>query len=207
MMALFASFMDQAKDFITRGFAVIGATIVGAILLGFIINFFTQLIWGKKLPTGMSRFVRVVGGLSSGFVVGMFVFGGGGGWGTGGGSGSATTKGTLPDANALTADPLQGPAFSRIEVTMLGGKRVVAEKFYRVYGHAGSKTFKELKEILQSEPVRPDANQLIVRIYEDSIAQDHPAVHELESWAAENKWRVTLEKIPNTIPDVAGEKS
>ena len=210
MMAPIASLMDRATDLMKGGLAVIGATFLGAIVIGFAANFLTQLLGAKKLPPSLFRFVRIAGGLTSGFVVGMFVFGGGGGWGLGGGSGTGKGTPTNLVSSDAPSDSSTGeqPTITRVGVTLLGGQRVIAGKFYRLDGQATGKTLTELKkELLKATSTGVGPGHLTVRIYEDSVAQDHPAVHDLESWANEHKWRISLEKIPGTIPDVAGAKS
>lgn len=207
MTALLASLIDRATDLAKGGLAVVGATFLGAIVIGFLANLAAQMFWAKKLPISLLRFVRVIGGLSSGFVVGMFVFGDGGGWGLGPGTGSAG-KSNAP-GNAVPIVASLTPSVSQnlqLGVTLLGGQHVLAAKFYRVDGDSTNQSLQELKAKLAAVDPKLQLRQLTLRIYDDSVAEDHPAVVELESWAKDNGWRIAIEKIPATIPDLAGAK-
>lgn len=188
MMVLLATLMEHAGRMVQASLMVIGATFVGAFAIGFVGNLIAQTLTSKKLPPTMLRLVRVLGGLSTGFVVSMFVFNGSGGWGLGGGTGTGSTgAGLTAQEKAVAGTPQPTPAsdatVNRVGVTLLGGGRVVAGKFYFVDGQPNAKNLAELQELVKSAK-QPGPGHLVLRIYDDSIAQDHPAVVELENWLA-----------------------
>jgi hypothetical protein len=209
MTVLLATMMEHARQIIQAILTIIGATFIGAFAIGFLGNYISQTLTSKKLNPTFLRFVRILGGLSTGFVVSMFVFNGSGGWGLGGGSGSGPGTG-VNSAEKLVAGPPQGktsnPPSPAIGVTVLGGTRVANEKFYLIDGQSNPKTLFDLQQMVKSAQTT-DPGHLTLRIYDDSVAQDHPAVALLENWLRDQKWRVTIEKIPGMLPLPAGEKS
>lgn len=210
MMVLLASLMEHAGRMVQAFLMVVGAAFVGAFAIGFVGNLIAQTLTSKKLPPTLLRLVRVVGGLSTGFVVSMFVFNGSGGWGLGGGTGTGSGSGAVSAEKAVAGSPqpkaTDDSASKRIGVTLLGGARVINGKFYHIDGQPAPRSLAELQDIVKSSQAT-GAGHLTLRIYDDSVAQDHPAVVELENWLRNQNWRVTIEKIPGTIPLPAGEKS
>lgn len=79
------------------------------------------------------------------------------------------------------------------------------QAFYMVDGEPTARTIAGMRERLTLPPQSVDAPPLLtLRIYEDSVAQDHPAVIELEAWARQNGWRVSVEKVNGTLPVAEG---
>lgn len=203
---ILASLMDNAGKFTTSGLAVLGAFFLGAVVLGAGTNFISRSLFGKKLPASLLRFVRVLGGLAVGLAVGLLVFSGAGGWGLGGsggdGSGNAAIKPAM-SPNTTKMPPAPPPA--RLGVALLGGARVQGQAFYLVDGEQLPRTMASMRERLTLPASPAEAQPLLtLRIYEDSVAQDHPAVIELETWARQSGWRVSVEKVSDMLPVVEG---
>jgi hypothetical protein len=79
------------------------------------------------------------------------------------------------------------------------------QAFYVVDGEPSARTFAALRERLALSPKPGDPPPLLtLRIYDDSVAQDHPAVIELETWARQYGWRVSVEKVGGTMPVAEG---
>ena len=68
----------------------------------------------------------------------------------------------------------------------------------------GDGTAKSLQAIchqisdLRKQPGAPTA--LEIQVYADSVARHHPAVSDLETWAAQNGLRVTVVTLPGELP-------
>jgi len=197
--------MDHAGRWTTSGLAVLGAFFLGAVIFGAATNFVTRSLFGKTLPAALLRLVRVLGGLAIGLAVGVLVFSGTGGWGLGGGSAGSGSDTVQPALKPPAPTELPAPAITRLGVTLLGGARVQGQAFYMVDGEPTARTIAGMRERLTLPPQSVDAPPLLtLRIYEDSVAQDHPAVIELEAWARQNGWRVSVEKVNGTLPVAEG---
>jgi hypothetical protein len=166
----------------------------------------------KEVPRPMLVVVELLGGLALGWAVFLWVSGSGG-WGPGqggllglgGGTGTgekakADGKGT-DDTPAKKEPPAQPtalpmkPGLGTLRIDMLGGARVKDERFYLLEGRPGPVTFDELRQaILDRQEAKGQAllQGIEIVIYENSVAQDHPAVRNLEKWAREHDLAVTL---------------
>jgi hypothetical protein len=208
MMVLLSTIMDHARQLAQTFLTVIGAALIGAIAIGIFANYVSLTVSSKKLNPSILRIIRILGGLSTGFVVSMMMLSGSGGWGLGGGSGTGQSGTQSTPPTKLAAEVDVAPASTEptfVHVTMLGGARVNAERFYQVDGHTQAMTIAELQSLIKSMPIS-NKTPLTLRIYDDSVAQDHPAVVVLETWLRDQNWRVNIEKIPGTIPAPAGVK-
>jgi hypothetical protein len=156
--------------------------------------------------------VELLGGVALGWAVFLWVSGSGG-WGPGqggllglgGGAGTgekakATVKG-MEETPAKKEAPAQPaalptkPGLGTLRIDMLGGARVKDERFYLLEGRPGPVTFDELRQaILDRQEAKGQAllQGIEIVIYENSVAQDHPAVRNLEKWAREHDLAVTL---------------
>ena len=95
------------------------------------------------------------------------------------------------------------PGSDALRVVMLGGDRVASQHFYLLEGDKEPRTLRDLQKAIQArqdEKDRPSLKSIEIVIYEDSVAQDHPAVRDLEKWARQNDLGVTLSKPRGTLP-------
>lgn len=187
------SLVDQAGKLTQAGLAVIGAAVLGAIIVGFLVNFLTTLLFGKRMPPLIARWVRILSALASGMAVAMIVFSGVGGFGLGGGFGAGEGGAGTPvpmSSAAMTGGSPQPAAPLRVYITILGGSRVRAGAFYHVDNDASPKT------LVQLEPQFATVTNgtVALRLYEDSVARDHAAVTELIALAERNGWKVVIEE-------------
>lgn len=187
------SLVDQAGKLTQAGLAVIGAAVLGAIVVGFFVNFLTTMLFGKRLPPLMSRWVRILAALASGVAVAMIVFSGVGGFGLGGGFGTGQGGAGTPvpmSSATLTGGSPQPAAPMRVNITILGGSRVRAGAFYHVDGDASPKT------LVQLEPqfAALTNGTVSLRLYDDSVARDHAAVTDLIALAERSGWKVVIEE-------------
>jgi hypothetical protein len=191
-------FKEAAWRFALNGFAVLIIAIVGGLCVGSLFNLFAKLVFGKMLPASALRFVRVGGGLTTGFIAGMFVFSGGGGLGWGGTGANAPTD---QPAASLNAKPVVAPIPAPLRITLLGGVRVKDEAFYLLDGSPDARKLAEVQTLLTDlkgkSAVLP---KLDLRIYDDSVARSHAAVVELEQWAMAQGFSVTVETTTGTLP-------
>ena len=77
---------------------------------------------------------------------------------------------------------------------MLGGDRVREGRFYRVEGEQQARTLAELRDTIEAlrQPDQAPLKGIELVIFPDSVAQDHPAVQEIEKWAKRNGLEVAL---------------
>lgn len=187
------SLVDRAGRLSQAGLAVIGAAVLGAIAIGFVANLLTTLVFGKRMPPLLARWVRIFSALASGIAVGMIVFSGTGGFGLGGGFGSSSSGITLPassPAAAKSEDTARPSEPTRVGVTILGGGRVRGEAFYQVDHDLKPKTLLQLEPTLASA----SAGTMALRLYDDSVARDHAAVTGLIARAERCGWKVVIEE-------------
>jgi hypothetical protein len=185
--------VDQAGKLTQAGLAVIGAAVLGAIFVGFIVNFMTTLVFGKRLPPMMVRWVRILAALASGIAVGLIVFSGTGGFGLGGGYGPGDSGAGAPTpvpAATLTGGSPQPAAPLRVGITVLGGSRVRGEAFYQLDNEPTPKSLTQLQPRLTAAI----AGTVALRLYDDSVSRDHAAVTELIALAERGGWKVVIEE-------------
>ena len=185
--------VDQAGKLTQAGLAVIGAAVLGAVFVGFLVNFATTLLFGKRLPPMMSRWVRILSALASGIAVGLIVFSGTGGFGLGGGYGSGDSGAGTPTpapAATLTGGSPQPAAPLRVGITILGGARVRGAAFYQLDNENTPKTLTQLEPQLSAAP----AGTVALRLYDDSVSRDHAAVTALIALAERGGWKVVTEE-------------
>lgn len=189
--------------------AVIGGAAVGAGGTGLVLRLAGRFVGGKALPARIGWGLRLLGGVAAGWVVWLMVmapggsglFGGGGSFfgGTGGETGTAHGPApVMPEQPGIPKnDPLQESAMVR--VTLLGGARVVGERFYLPEGATAPLTLDELKSRLK-EDKKTGRQTIELLIFENSVARNHPAVQELEDWAEQNDFKVQLAPRKGEIP-------
>jgi hypothetical protein len=82
-----------------------------------------------------------------------------------------------------------------LQIEILGGARVHEERFYLLQGDKQPRTLAEVRKAIQArrqEQDKPPLKGIIILLYPSSVAQDHPAVKNLEKWAKENRLSVTF---------------
>lgn len=184
-MNAFTSFLSMDLGKLTQGsLAVIGATVVGAIFSGLMLNLVAKALWAKSSPPAALKLTRGAGGLTSGFLASMYLFGGSGGWGDGG-AGPGTGGETKPKAADVT--PAVGTVVGPLRIAMLGGERVKNAAFYQLEGEKEPRTLESLTAFLDEKAKSKQApSELAIQLLPDSVARDHAAVKDLEEWAAKH---------------------
>jgi hypothetical protein len=183
--------------------ALVGGFSIGAVFSGLVLRLMSRLVMVRTVPRLVTRLVQGVGGGTLGMAVWIWAFGSGG---SGlGGSGDLRSSGVeLPSSGlerqgskveSATATSEPSPAATNLRVELLGGPRVHNERFYLVDGDSRPCSLAEVRErirtLMNSQDRKPlKAVELV--IYEDSVAQDHPAVEDLAKWARRQDLSVTL---------------
>jgi hypothetical protein len=190
--------------------AVAGGAAVGGFGCGGLLRLLARMTVRHPVPRPMKLTVQLLGAVACALLVWKLAFGpGGSGWGGGEGfglgSGSGNGQATTSKAEPLftpdtkrTPEPIPQPspaAGEILRIEMLGGERVRQERFYLVEGDREPKTLAELRQTLkarQGDKAKPPLKGIEIVIYENSVAQNHPAVRDLERWARQNDLAVTL---------------
>jgi len=74
-----------------------------------------------------------------------------------------------------------------MQVRLLGGVRVIEQRFYQVEGEKQPLTWIELRKVLEERcREEPPLKVIEIVLFKDSVDRDNPAVTQLESWAKEN---------------------
>ncbi|HEV3205164.1 MAG TPA: hypothetical protein VGY77_12305 [Gemmataceae bacterium] len=182
--------------------AVIGGAALGFIGVGFVIRFFTKYLGTAQTPGRMVLIVRLLGSFAAGWLVwwmvtapgGLGLFGGGGSLFGGRGSEEGTGKDpqTVQTAFTKSADHADAPAIGQtLQVVMLGGQRVIQGRFYLLEGESEALTLEEIKKfLLERRSQNPVIREIEIKIFQNSVASDHPAVKDLEQWAGNNQFTV-----------------
>jgi hypothetical protein len=180
--------------------AVAGGAAIGVLGAGVTVKFILALTIRRKAPLNLIRAFQVLGGGGLGLAVYIWAFGSGGsGFGSGGGVGGIGQGAAEQPVNNLVSQiappesdlpPAKSadPAHRTIRVDMLGGSQVNARRFYKLEGDTQPFTLAELgPRILDKH-----CQGIEVVIHPNSVAQEHPAVHELGKWARQNNLTVSL---------------
>jgi hypothetical protein len=188
--------------------AVAAGALAGFLGSGFVVRKSATALVRKEAPRAVVFPFRVVGGVIGGWLV-MLGFGGGlGFFGGGEGPGNGPSAGIQQSAN-VPADTkavklpakaeVATPATNTVRIRLLGGPRVVGEKFYQVDGSAQAMTFQELKKNIE-EKKQHGLKGIELLIYQNSVARNHPAVHSLEDWAGQQGLSVTIPPTKGDLP-------
>ncbi len=211
-------------DDVIRLLAIIGGAAVGAFLTGFITQAIVRGYTGQKVPTWVVWTLRILGGVTLGWLVYLLVYGHGGGLfgGLGGGNGKdGGTGGPHETSPAVTApkdvrpnekdgsvgSPDKGNVL-RIEV--LGDeplkkmaeagkiKSADPERCYRVADDdpANLRTLKEVEKLIRERlDKEPPLKRIELILYKDSPQKKVARVADLKHWADERTPAASQEKL------------
>lgn len=193
---------------VIKGLAVAGEGLVGYLGGGWGIRLLCRLVVHRRVPPKIVTMIQVLGMTTMGMLVYLWVFGvsqagglggGGGWWPFGGKAGQGDNVGTssrptdppvapaqetLPQKPTETVSPEQGRS---AQVRLLGGKRVVEQRFYQIDGETQALAWPDLRNRLEDlRQQKPPLKTIEILIFRDSVDRDNPAVTQLESWAKEN---------------------
>jgi hypothetical protein len=203
--------------------AVAGGVAVGALACGLLLRFVAGFAPNRRVPRTILRLIQLLGGIALGLAVWFWAFGsGGGGFGSSGGLGLAgdgvdgevTQQGTKASSNQAAPPSVQEnsaqapfpatPSMAEtVRVELLGGGRVKGERFYLLEGEAEPCSLAVLRERLRNRmdlKDQPPLKAIELVIYEDSVAQDHPAVKDLDRWARQQGLEVSLSFPRRALP-------
>jgi len=208
---------------ILKVLAVAGGAAVGWLGSGLLLRLLVRLSLHRSTPRTVLIPVRALGALALGLAVSMWAFSSGGagpglgGWfgsGQGGGQPSVAKGEPGPSTEAPAthdaappkpAAPEQPPASAEdtLRIKILGGAQVKAERFYRIEGETDPRTLTELRKAIQArrqEAGKPPLKGIVILVYSSSVARDHPAVRNLETWAKENGLSITFPSTNGAAP-------
>jgi hypothetical protein len=195
--------------FALKVLAAFGGFGIGAVASGFIARFLIRLLTARAVHWLPLRLVQLLGGTTLGLAVWFFGLGwGGNGFGLGQGNGSGNS---VPGTSTFDLRPSADDRSSKFEnrtssskfdtlpselrIELLGGPKVKNERFYVVEGDSNALSLAELQQRIRARmeaQSQPPLKSVELVIYDDSVAQDHPAVQDLERWAREQNLSVTL---------------
>ncbi len=193
--------MTHFLETLVKLLAVVGGAALGALVVGLVLRFCGWWLGGGKAPRRLVWLLRALGGVAGGWLVWLMVMGPGGFGLLGGGGSLFGGRGTgqesgrqLPAPPTHSTEPATtapAPAVpagaATVSVTMLGGKRVVGGRFYLLEGTPEPLTLDELKQAIKERRRQNPAIRVIeIKIYQDSVSSNHPAVKDLEQWAMDN---------------------
>jgi hypothetical protein len=208
--ALWPAILPGYVEVAVKLLAVVGGAALGAWVIGWLARRLGRLLSVREVPRPALRVLRVLAGAAAGYAVWLMVFapGGSGLFGGGGslfgghgqenGTPAAATQATARRAptTRATTEAERGLA---VRVTVLGGARVVDGRFYLVEGEKEARTLGDLKQFLKDRK-RSGVRTLELLIYQNSVARSHPAVRELEEWAQQNDFTVSIPPTHGDIP-------
>lgn len=204
--------MANYQEWIVKGLAVVGGGFLGALLVGLILRVASKRLSSRTVPPRVKLAARALGGIAAGWLVWMIITapGGSGLWGGGGslfggrGAGEGSGKDNPSQPTHQTEPGPTSPGEpgqpETIKVILLGGHQVVDEKFYRFEDGREAYQLKDLQKILKDKEKQGSALTLVILIYEDSVAQGHSAVKNLESWAEQNHFHPRVSKPSGKAP-------
>ena len=204
--------IGMGSDLPIKVLAVVGAAALGALLLGLLVQLVVKLSFAQRVPPWVLWIIRVLGGVLSGWLVALWLFGvGGGGGGSGGGvwpfGGPGKSDGNLPkdqrkdekkkgekekgkDREKKITPPIlpsQELIFEVLgddDLKKIGGDKFDSLKRYRVPGRPRLLTLAQAKELIfERREAKPALRQLKVVLYRDSPAADKQQVTALVDYA------------------------
>ena len=198
---------------VINGFAVLGGAAVGGFACGLLLQLLARFVSRWPVPRPILNFVRLLGAIASGWLIALLLFQGGGGWGFGGGGGwgfgGAGTSTGKTTALASTESASQkekkedetSASAGSLRVEIIGDPRAQESRFYRLEAEPALYNLVELRKVLMDRKRQGTKVQgIVLLIYENSPATDHPAVTELIRWVKEQELRVGLEYPKGNAP-------
>jgi hypothetical protein len=213
-----------------KSLAVVGGAVLGGLGTGGLTGLLTRVTTTRKLPVKMRWTVRGLGGVASGWLLALLLFGGGGGLGFGGaggphlGSSESSSSNNVGDADErhnvvpaeITPTLPAPPADLRIEVLgddplrkMTPAGTLDVSHCYRLLGEPKLYSLSEMKQLITHRLAEKPALQRIeIVLYKDSPARRVKRAADLEQWldelvAAQKKPSFKLlvnDKIPTDAP-------
>ncbi len=200
--------MELSVDLLWKALAVVGGAILGAFVAGLFLQGTTRLTTGQKVPRWAVQAMRVLGGLTTGLVMGLVLFRGGtGSGGLGGGEGlglggTGATGTTVPmvhkdEATGKTTTRVEPPPPQKAQPLRVEVVRPTAgsERWYRLAGEGGPRllTLAEFKTLVGKERQhKPPLEEVIVVLYNDSPDRSTGPVQDLTDWLESQKLKVEL---------------
>lgn len=193
----------NVQRWIVNSFAVAGGAGVGYVLGGWFIRLLGRVFFLRTVPPRLVTFTRWLGMAALGILVYLWVFGnsmagglggGGGWWPFGGKAGQGDNAGAVSqvteqpkDSPQRKEDPSKLPEQGRtLQIRLLGGSRVVEQRFYQPEGQAQPIDWAELRQLIGKQKAEePPLHTIEIVLFGDSVDRDNPAVRQLETWAKE----------------------
>jgi hypothetical protein len=190
-----------------RSLAVVGGAVLGGLGVGGLGGLLARATTTRKLPPRFRWVLRSLGGVASGWILALFLFGGGsglgiggpGGWGLGepdGGTGPAAVR-ELPSQEETavgdTGHSLSSPS-SNLRIEVLGDEplrklnpegRLDSSHCYRIDGEQPPKlhTLQEIKQLVKHRLTqKPALKHIEVVLYKDSPGRKVRRAADLEGW-------------------------
>src|SRR5262249_5886048 len=105
-----------------------------------------------------------------------------------------------PERSAEQVSPLAVEGRS-LQVRLLGGQRVVDQRFYQPEGQEQAMDWENLRSLLEKQRTEDRSLKVIeIVLFKDSVDRDNPAVTQLETWAKEHGLTTRL-----VLPPAEGE--
>jgi hypothetical protein len=196
---------------VIKWLAGLGGFLVGGFLVGLFVQLLVAVAWRQKIPPLALALIRVLGGITIGWLAMLLVgtgngtgngfgFGGQGsesGNGPGSGSGkeqvaskdkdhSSTSNGSTETVPLRPSDTLEVEVLGIHAVKALVGKASYdSGKWYRVHTPEGTKlmTLEEVKKFIAPDEETTHYRRLVLVIYGDSPNRDKAQVTDLQNWA------------------------
>lgn len=200
-------FALDAVNIAIRSLAVVGGAVIGGLATSGLARVVVRAGTTRKIPPKIRWTLRTLGGLISGWILALFLFGGGGGWGLGGTGGlglgsdgrggdgvsdgeptdKADTQGT--DAEHALSSPS-----TELRIEVLGddplrqlakGGKTDLSHCYRIDGEAPPKlyTLAELRKTINRRMnQKPPLKRIEILLYRDSPGRRVKRVADLEEY-------------------------
>jgi hypothetical protein len=194
-----------------KGLAVVGGALVGYLAGGWFIRLLGRFVFLKKVPPRVVGTMRLLGMAILGMLVYLWVFGnstagglggGGGWWPFGGKAGQGDNVGSISNSTEQPKTPpteqpkqehetmVQGRT---LQIRLLGGVRVVDQRFYQPEGQDQAVTWQDLRKLLEKQrKEEPPLKTIEIVLFKDSVDRDNPAVTQLQEWAKEHSLTTKL---------------
>jgi hypothetical protein len=196
---------------IVKPLSVIAGAALGWLGVGVLIRRVGKWVIFREVPRAFARPFQLLGALAAGLWAWAILLSPGGpgpfwgsGWSVVGGPGHQGAPERVAEAPAHPRADTHRTALPRREtplrITVLGGPRVVEGRFYLLEGDQQPKTLAELQKLIRAKQLDGGLREIDLLIYENSVARNHPAVRDLESWAERNSLTVTKPPTRGEIP-------